>query len=147
MITLRDFTDNDAETLKIHQYSQLSVEEISKMIGEWNQKQIDGRYFEMFALVDENIVVGSISLYQHTKHIVGCGPDIFSPYRRQGFAYCGMTLVLEYAKQRGYKVAVAQVRKNNLASIALHQKLNFELDHDYINTKGYEVYFYIKSLT
>ena len=146
MITLRNFTANDAVALKMNQYSALSVEEICKMIDEWNQKQINDRYFEMFALVDENTIVGSISIYQHARHIISCGPDVFPPYRRQGFAYRGMTLMLEYAKQKGFTVAVAQIRKNNLASIGLHQKLDYELDHDYINSKGNE-HFYIKSLT
>ena len=61
-------------------------------------------------------------------------------YRRKGYAFEAMKQAYEYAKKRGYKIATAQIRKDNIASIQLHKKLGFALDREMINKRGNEVY-------
>lgn len=77
---------------------------------------------------------------------ITCGIDIFTAFRRLGYASNAVSMALEHAKSLGYKIAVASVRKNNIASIALHKKLKFEIDHEYINSKVNEVYFFLKAI-
>lgn len=145
MVNIRNFNHNDAEIIR-KLFGTTSDEEISTLLGEWNKKIFQGKYFEMFAVTYDSTVVGSVSLYAHTKDAISCGPEILHEYRRRGFGYEAAAAALDYAKKNGYKIAVAQVRRNNPASIALHERLGFEIDHEFTNKKGSEVYFYIKSL-
>lgn len=68
-------------------------------------------------------IVGCVSLYQHTNSVISLGIEVFPPYRQRGYAFYGVSLALDYAKEKGFRIAVAQVRNNNHASIALHKKL------------------------
>lgn len=67
MVTLRNFTDDDVFVLQKNQYQNMESKEIQKMISEWNKKEFQGKYFEVFASINDSIVVGSISLYQHSE--------------------------------------------------------------------------------
>lgn len=145
MVFLRNFSFSDAEKLQCC-YPGEPVMSIKKLICEWNTKIHDGRYFEMFAVIREDTIVGSMSLYQHTSEVISVGPEIFPPFRRQGLAYEGMMLALQHAAEKGYRIAVAQVRRDNTASMALHRKAGFEIDHDFVNRKGNECFFLIKSI-
>ena len=147
MITLRNFSDNDAESLQKCYYKKLSLEEIKEMFSKWNEKEYEGRYFEMFAIVHDQKIVGQISLYQHSETVISCGPEIFECYRKRGFAGEALSLAMEIAKGKGYKVVSQQIRADNIASIALHRGLGFETDgYVYRNRKGNEVVIYLKSL-
>ena len=146
-VTLRNFTQADAETVQRLCYKHKSLDDINKMFAQWNEKEYEGRYFEMFAVVSNQEIVGQVSLYQHSESVISCGPEIYEPFRRQGYATEIMIAALEIARRRGYKMVFQQVRVNNVASVALHQNLGFETDHYvYINKKGNEVVFYLKVL-
>lgn len=146
MISIRHFTTDDIVILQTNQYDNVARSELLKMINDWNTLKYNDRYFEMFAIEHKGKIVGSVSLYQHGCTIISAGPEVFSQYRQCGYAFQGVTLALNHAKNNGYKIAVAQVRKNNTASIALHRKLGFDIDHEFINVHGNEVYFFIKAL-
>lgn len=146
MTHLRPFTRDDVPVIKNGQYPTLDEQEILSMIDEWSTKQYNGGYFEMLAVVDGGVIVGSVSLYSRHEGIVSHGVDIFPEHRRRGYGAAAVTLALEYAKSLGYKVVTAQVRKDNAASVALHAKLGFSLDHEYVNAKGNAVFFCIKPL-
>ena len=75
MVQLRSFTKNDINILN-KQYTHMTIDAIEKMICDWDKKIYDGKYFEMFAITDNNTVVGSISLYQHTSIAIGAGMEI-----------------------------------------------------------------------
>ena len=62
MITLRNFNKNDIYILQDLKYGDMSHNEIEKMIEDWNTKEYDGKYFEMFAVVSDDAIVGSVSL-------------------------------------------------------------------------------------
>lgn len=58
-----------------------------------------------------------------------------------------MILAMEVAKNKGYKLVSQQIRVNNTASIALHNKLGFETDgYTYKNKKDNDVHIFIKLL-
>ena len=147
MIVLRNFLARDIPILQKYRYPDLTGQEIQKMIKQWGQKEYEGKYFELFAVTDGQTLVGSISLYQHTKSIVSFGPEIFTEYRRRGYASAAIREAFQIAKDKGYRIVLDQVRTDNTASIALHRKLGFETDaYEYKNKKGNGVYLFLKLL-
>lgn len=148
MITLRNFTYKDAKNLQTHFYQSLSISEIQTMISEWNQKKVDDKYFEMLAIVCNNQqVVGNVSLYEKSKSMISCGIRVAEPYQRQGYAKKALKQALQIAADKGYKIALHQVHADNMASVLLHDALQFETDgYLYHNRKGNEVLLYIKNI-
>jgi len=147
MIFLRNFKKEDAFELQHARYSDLSVEQAESLICDWNKKQFDSKYFEMFAILSDEKLVGAISLYQRSTEVVSIGPEIFLDYRRKGFAKEAMIRACQIAREKGFKTVLQQIRVNNAASIALHSSLGFETDGlVYTNAKGNQVYRYLKCL-
>ena len=144
---LRNFTNTDIEQLQQFDYKRLSRTELEELIETWNGKEYDGRYFEIFALIEDGALVGTASLYGRSKHIVSCGLEIYPVFRGKGYATRAYERLLEIAKERGCTVATAQVLVDNAASIALNRKMGFEAeDYTYLNQKGEQVYYFIKCL-
>ena len=147
MILLRNFKKEDTSKLQKYGYSDLTAEQVEALICDWSKKQVNGKYFEMFAIVSENKIVGTISLYQHSSEVVSIGPEIFCEYRRKGFAKEAMIIACQKAKEKGFKIVSQQIRTNNAASIALHSSLGFETNElVYTNAKGNQVSIYLKCL-
>ena len=146
-VCLRQFDIDDAELLRANQMSDATIEEVKEIIESWKSKTYQGKYFEMFALTVNDIVVGSISLYGREDKIASIGAEIFPDERGKGYAAEGLKLVMEKAKDKGYLLAQDQIRTDNAASIALHEKLGFETDgYVYKNSKGRDVLIYSKCL-
>ena len=147
MVLLRNFISDDAEEFQQKKSMNITLDEIKAMFAKWDEKVHEGKYFEMFAVIKDGEIVGSISLYQHSKSVVSCGPEVFDAYRKQGFGREAMLLAMDIAKNKGYRVVSQQIGRNNSASIALHNKLGFETDeYIYRNKKGNEVLIYLKAL-
>ena len=147
MISLRHFEESDAEVLQTYNLSGKSNDDIISMVHDWNTLSYKGRYFEMFAILKDATIVGSISIYERSKSIASLGIEIFAPYRRKGYAYDAMCLLMGHAKRKGFKIILQQVRNENHASIRLHEKLGFETDgHVYENQKGHKVLIYLMPL-
>ena len=147
MIVLRNFRDTDASIFQEKHSRHLPLEEIKELFRKWNLREYEGKYFEMFAIIKDEDIVGRISLYQHSVNVISCGPEIFEGCCRQGFAKEAMGLAMEISKNKGYKVVMQQIRTDNRASIALHNSLGFETDgYVYRNKKGNEVLIYVKVL-
>ena len=147
MILLRNFTNNDAIEFQIKRNTKMSIDEIKVLFAKWQEKEFEGRYFEMFSIMKDNEIVGMISLYEHSKSVISCGPEIFERYCKQGIAEEAMILAMDIAKNSGYKLVSQQIRVDNMASISLHNKLGFETDgYIYKNNKGNDVQIFIKLL-
>ena len=147
MVTLRHFAPSDAPALREAQGGGCGLEETEELIRAWNTQEFQGRYFEMFAVLCGGRIVGEISLYSHSPSVLELGPEIFPAFRRQGFGRAALSLALDEAKKRGFKIAAQQVRRDNLASIALHNSLGFETDgYVYRNQKGRKVLLFLKPL-
>lgn len=147
MILLRNFKKEDASELQENGFSDLSTEQVKALICDWDKKQLNGKYFEMYAIVSDEKIVGTISLYQHSSQVVSIGPEVFCEYRRKGFAKKAMICACQIAKEKGFKIVSQQIRTNNSASIALHSSLGFETSGlVYTNSKGNQVSFYLKCL-
>lgn len=147
MVTLRDFAKADIPALQNYLLPGKTERELMKQLGAWRQKEYRGRYYEALAVVGGGETVGMVSLYQHTDFAVSCGIEIFPPFRRRGFAFEAMTQALQRAERGGYRLALDQVRTDNDASIALHQKLGFQADcGEYWNKNGNSVFLFLKLL-
>ena len=147
MIQLRHFDSGDIELVSL--IFNVSLEKAGLMIESFNSGAYNGSYFEMFAIknCDDNNVVGTISLYEHSKSVISFGPEIFKEYRRRGHAKTAMSEVAKIAADKNYRIVFQQVRTDNEASIKLHESLGFEKDGCvYKNQKGNDMYIFLKSL-
>ncbi len=144
MISLRHFTEHDAETIQKKQYTETPIADIHEMISEWETNTYQGKFFEMFAITSDDAIVGSVSLYEHSKSVASIGVEVYPDEREKGYAAEGMRLIMNHARNHGYRIIQDQVRTDNQASIALHNKLEFETDgHVFKNAKGKDVLLYL----
>lgn len=127
-------------------YSEMSDEERLRMIRESMQKEHEGAYFEILAVRDEGQIVGFMSLFAHSEHIISISPEIKKSFRGRGYGFLGEREALRYAKKHGYTMAVASVRKDNPTSIALHKKLGFEMGAECLSRNGKPIYLFMKNL-
>lgn len=97
-----------------------------ELIGEWSKRSYNGRFFEMLAVEDGGRIVGTVSLFEHSRSVVSLGVEIFEEFRRRGYGYEGCRLALERARGLGYAVAMDQVLASNDASAGLHIRLGFD---------------------
>lgn len=145
-MTLRNFGNSDIPQLQ-KAYSDMSQEDLRTLIETWNKKEYDHNYFEMYAAIENGVILGQASLYGRSEHIVSCGLELYPEFRRKGYGTTACLRLLELAKQKGFTIAVGQVRADNAASIALCRKVGFEAeDYTYVNKKGNDVYCFIKAL-
>ena len=145
MLTLRNFEAIDAEIVASRW--NLDLDGAKNLINEWNTHIFNGNYFEIFAITNNEIVVGMISMYEHSKSVISIGPEIFEEYRRKGLAKSAMEKAISIAQKQQYAIVLQQVRTNNEASIKLHESLNFEKDNSKNkNKKGNDIYLYLKCI-
>ncbi len=146
MLYLKPITYENIKDLDNTSYGTMSFEQRQNMIKESINQIHNNSYFEMLSVYQDNIVIGFMNLYAHSKHIISCGPEIKESYKNKGYGFQAEVKALDYAKEKGYTIAVGGVDDNNIASIALHEKLGFEMDRKYINGQGRTIRVYIKAL-
>ncbi|MBQ3384242.1 MAG: GNAT family N-acetyltransferase [Erysipelotrichaceae bacterium] len=142
MIYLKPVTLDDLDSFSETEYEQMSEEEKIRMITESRQQEHDGRYFELLRVCDDDQIVGFMSLFAHSEHVISIGPQIRKSFRGKGYGSKGELLALQYAHDKGFDTAVSWVRHDNTTSLRLHEKLGFEIQqNDYIrNGKHYIIY-------
>ena len=146
-VRLRRFTEADAPLLRQKLYPDAGLEALEEMIRVWNAGTFRGRRFEAYAITANDAVVGSVSLYEHSKSVASVGIEVFADERRKGYGAEGMRRMLALAKERGWRILSDQVRTDNTASIALHEALGFETDGTvYRNAKDRPVLLYLLCL-
>ena len=147
MVTLRRFTQDDAEVLRANLYPDMTPDELAAMIAEWNRGSWQGKLFELLAVVADGRVTGFVSLLAHSRSVASLGAEIFPAEQRKGFGGAALRLMLARAAELGFRIAQTQVRTDNEASRRLHEKLGFERTvSTYQNAKGKEVFLFIKLL-
>lgn len=147
MVTIRNFTHQDAEPLRQSLYPDMELSAISEMIDEWNSLVCCGKYFEMFAIVSDDKITGYVSLYEHSKTVASIGAEVIAEERRKGAASEAISLLMRYASEKRFRIILDQVRRDNTASIRLHEKLGFESDgYVYRNQRGLETVLYLKPI-
>ena len=140
MITLRPVTHNDRHLFAGSSYDTISPEGLQQMLSASAAQNHGGKFFQLLAVMEGDCCVGFVSLFALDDGEISCGPEIKPPYRKQGFATLAVKQAMAYAKTLGFTTAVAQVRTDNAASIALHKKLGFAQVKEYTNRKGNAVF-------
>ncbi len=146
MILLKPISLDNINDFSGTTYDKMTLCEKKTMILESINKLHNNQYFEFLVVYKNNTVIGFMNLFAHSKHIISCGPTIKENFQCNGFGFKAEALALKHAKEKGFNIAVGSVDEENIASIKLHEKLNFELDRKYTNNKGRTVRLYIKSL-
>ena len=126
---LRPFVPDDWPVLSLHLYPAMPETGL-----------YDGKRFEQLAIEVSGLVVGYVSLLEQTEGIVSEGIEIIPDQRRKGAASQALRLLLPYARDLGYHTMIAQVRQDNVASLALHKKLGFQISEQFVNKRGNPVY-------
>ena len=143
---LRPFSSSDWPILSQYQCPDMTEEEIKSLIAQWNTCQYDGKHFDMLAIDVDGKIAGYVSLFAQDDGSVSEGVEVYSPFRRQGVAYEAITQLLQYASNLGYTTITAQIRQDNVASLALHDKLGFLIADSFINKRGNPVHFLMRTL-
>lgn len=146
MISLKPVSEGNIPDFADTSFAEMSVEEKRGMIQESVRKEHNGSYFELYAVYDGDLLVGFMNLYAHAAHLISVAPEIKRTQRRRGYGYQGMLLALQLARDAGYTAAIAGVREDNPASIALHEKLGFELGSNCLSKNGKPMRIYVKVL-
>jgi len=149
IIKLRQFTISDIDFI-LNNWSNTkrikgcsfpgNAKQLTRIISEWDTKSCQGKYFEQFAVLDNECIVGMISLYEVNASSVSVGVIIDKKYYRNGYAEEALNLIKEVAKSKGYNKLVSTSRINNYGSIKLHEKCKFNNQGKSINKKGNEIY-------
>ena len=127
-------------------FKERSKDELIQKIKSMNTKKYHGNYYEMFGILNDNVLVGTFSFYQReidkSENAVYLGVEISASNRKKGFATKAIMMAFEFARGKGYEKIFSQASVYNDASVNLHKKCGFEVIEKTINSKGNEVYNY-----
>ena len=146
MIMLNPVSEKNCMDFSDTSYFEMTTEERMSMIRESMENDHGGAFFEILAVCDEDRIVGFMSLFAHSDHIISISPEIKKSCRKRGYGFLSEREALRYAGNLGYTMAVASVRKDNPASMALHKKLGFEVGSDCLSRSGKPVFILMKQL-
>ena len=145
-VTLKEITDLDISLLDYTEYKNLSEQNRRTLVKESNQGKHGGEYFKFYILeIDEN-AVGVMNLCGHGKDKISVAPEIFTEFRNKGFAALGLKKVYQMVKDLNFKTLVADIARQNQASVNLHLKLGFEIKDAYVSNRGREMLYLEKQL-
>lgn len=146
-VTLRSVRNTDAEWISTrwspdglpgYRFPR-SREEISALIDEWNTRQYEGKYFEMFLVCADGLGAGLLSLMEQSSASVSVGVCLERGAQGLGIGTQSVNLAKAIAKERGSRFLIAKNRAANAASIALCRKCGFVLVRKECNQAGREV--------
>jgi len=156
MLSYRNLTENDCAFIyqrwvgKSSVFRQgLSEDELHSTIQKMNTKMHNGNYYEIFGVLDNDVLVGTFSFYQREGDIpedaVYFGIEISEENRRKGFAAETVLMAFELAREKGYKKIFSRARVDNIASVNLHEKCGFLIVEKNRSKAGHEVYDYAEN--
>ena len=146
MISLRSFQPCDWQVITKYQYVDMEKVDAIKMIDDFNAPTYQGKFQKMLAIADNKQIVGYVSMIEQADGVVSIGVEVYTPFRRQGYASAGISQICTMANALNYHTATGQVRKDNTASLALCQKLGFCIVGEGISKRGRPVYNLVKSI-
>jgi len=154
MLSYRNLTEDDCAFIHKHWVghsvifgASMTIEALYDMIQSINTKIYNNNYYEMFGILNDNILVGAFSFYQRDCDIpegaVYLGIEIDVMNRCKGFATSAVLMSFHIAREKGYKKIFSQARIDNAASINLHEKCGFKIIEKTFNRIGSEIYNYL----
>lgn len=142
LVSLGVFEQTHAPLLKQHVFANLSLKAVGQTIEEWKTHLHDGVYCDFFALLVDGDPVGYVSLMQKAPDTVSVGAHVFSCSRGKTYGTQGVRLALAHAKSLGYVQATARVRKSNVPSNRLCDRIGFEKTGEDVTDRGDGVFCY-----
>lgn len=120
---------SDKEAMKFRGSAPFkNVEDANSMIQKVAENNKSGTEFR-YAIVEKksNTVIGTflITPISHVSCIIGC--SIGKKYWRLGYGQETMTIMSKYLGKLHYKKLIGLVKKENIPSIRLVEKMNFKL--------------------
>ena len=146
MISLRSFRQSDWPIIVKYQHTDMTQADAIKLIDEFNAPTYQGKFQKMLAIASNEQVVGYVSFIETTSKTVSIGVEVYAPFRKQGYAYAAVSQLLTMANAYDYHTATAQVRQDNVASLALCKKLGFTIVSEGISKRGRPVYNLVRSI-
>ena len=110
MVVLRHFLEQDAGFICGNVYPDLTIDGATTMIREWNSGVHQGKYFEMFAVLSGDDIVGYASLLEHSHSTVSAGIEILRTEQNKGFGAQTLATLIDLAVSKGYRIMFDQVR-------------------------------------
>lgn len=134
-IFLRHFRYSDIEVLRSQILPGYSDDEIFKTLEQWNTHEYDDLPFEMYAICANTTIVGSLTLRLCDDYATVClHPEILPKFRRKGYAKAAMAQAIELLRTHEYVSLSAQIPKDNVASIRLHEALGYKRNGESVNS-------------
>lgn len=125
------------------EYEHLTIEKRIELIKNSENGCYNGQFFKFFLLKGDDELIGFMNVCARSKSVISIAPEIKKRYRRKGYGEKGVLLALIKAEKLGYKIAMATVIEENIASIKLHEKIGFERVYNY-EKKGKNLILFVK---
>ena len=143
MLHLRYFRYSDYEVLQKKFLPGSSEEDVIKTLDFWNMHRYNDMPFEKYAICENTIIIGTLSLFLHDDlQTVSIEPEILPEFRRKGYAKAAMQIVFRVLRSHEFWHVTAQIRKDDIAGIRLHESLGYSLCSEAVNDEGNEVFIY-----
>ncbi len=139
-------SEKDLQILDFTEYKNLSVEKRKLLVQDSKKGSCNGEYFRFYIVKVGTEAVGVINTCGHGVDAVSVAPEIFEKFRNQGFATKSLNLAYDIAKDTGFETVIAGIRKENVASQKLHQKLGFTFVEEFVSKNGKPMIKYVKKL-
>ena len=143
---LKPISKNDINVFDQTEYENLTLENRKRLIEDSINELCKSKYFKFYLILVDDICVGFINVCGHSESVVSIAPEIKKDYRKKGYAYVAMQKAIDLAREKGYKIAVAGSRIDNIASQKLQEKLGFEYVQNIFSKNGNELKYYVKLL-
>lgn len=127
---------DDVGILDKTEYKNLSVVDRLALIEDSTKGQSKGEFFRFYLIKAEKEVVGVINVFGHGKEKISVAPEIFIEHRNKGYAKKSLTTAYSIAKELGFKIVIAGIRSDNIASQRLHEKLGFTWIGESVSKRG-----------
>ena len=145
-IVLTPITIDNIEVLNLTEYKVLSTEKRKMLVQDSEKGICGGEFFRFYLIKKGKTTVGVINMYGHGEEEISVAPEIFEIYRNKGFATKSLNLAYAIAKENGFNTVIAGIRKENIASRKLHEKLGFSFVEEFISTNGNSMEKYSKKI-
>lgn len=133
---LEPITIGDIEVLNLTEYKNLSNEERKQLVQDSQKGRCRGEFFRFYLIKNEKEIVGVLNFCGHGVDKISIAPEIFPEFRNKGFATKSLNMAYDMAKKKGFDRIIAGIRKENIASQKLHEKLGFSFVEEFISKSG-----------
>lgn len=145
-IVLVPISIDDIEELDLTEYKDLSIENKKQLVMDSQKEICKGEFFRFYLIKNLDKTVGVINMCGHGADKISVAPEIFETFRHKGIATKSLCIAYDIAKELGFETVIAGIRKENVASQKLHEKLGFTFVEEFISKNGNAMKRYIKKL-